>query len=102
MTVSTIILAAGQGTRMRSNLPKVMHHLAGKPLIAYSLRAAAHVGNDLPVIVIGQGADAVRAEVGSRARFVVQVRQLGTGHAVMATESLLSGQSDLVVVLYAD
>ncbi len=102
MTVSTIILAAGQGTRMRSSRPKVLHHLAGKPLIEYSLHAAAHVGNDLPVIVIGQGADAVRAEVGGRARFVVQVRQLGTGHAVMAAESILSGMSDQVVVLFAD
>lgn len=102
MTVSTVILAAGQGTRMRSNLPKVLHRLAGKPLIEYSLRAAATVGTDLPVIVIGQGGDAVRAEVGSRARFAVQVRQLGTGHAVMAAESLLSGQSDLVVVVFAD
>ncbi len=102
MIVSTIILAAGQGTRMRSNLPKVLHRLAGRPLIDYSLRAAAHVGNDIPVVVTGYGADAVRAEVGQRARFVTQVRQLGTAHAVMAAEALLNGQSDLVVVVSAD
>jgi bifunctional UDP-N-acetylglucosamine pyrophosphorylase/glucosamine-1-phosphate N-acetyltransferase len=102
MIVSTIILAAGQGTRMRSNLPKVLHRLAGRPLIDYSLRIAAQIGSDLPVVVAGYGADAVRAEVGTRARFAIQVRQLGTAHAVMTAESLLSGQSDLVVVLSAD
>ena len=102
MTVSTIILAAGQGVRMRSNLPKVLHRMAGKPLIEYSLRAAASIGDDLPVVVVGHGADAVRTAVGQRARFVMQVRQLGTAHAVLAAETLLAGQSDLVVVISAD
>jgi bifunctional UDP-N-acetylglucosamine pyrophosphorylase/glucosamine-1-phosphate N-acetyltransferase len=102
MVVSTVILAAGQGTRMRSSLPKVLHCLAGLPFIEYSLRAAASLGDTLPVVVIGHGADAVRATVGERARFALQVRQLGTAHAVMTAEPLLSGQSDLVVVISAD
>ena len=102
MIVSTVILAAGQGTRMRSNLPKVLHCLAGKPFIEYSLRAAESLGGEMPVVVIGHGADAVRAFVGERARFALQVRQLGTAHAVMMAEPLLAGQSDLVVVINAD
>ncbi len=102
MTVSTVILAAGQGTRMRSSLPKVLHNLAGKPFIEYSLHAATTISDDLPVVVVGYGAEAVRTELGRRARVVIQVRQLGTAHAVMAAEPQLAGQSDLVVVLYAD
>jgi len=102
MVVSTVILAAGQGKRMRSNLPKVLHGLAGLPFIEYSLRAAASLGDTLPVVVVGHGADAVRAAVGGRARYARQVRQLGTAHAVMMAEPLLSGQSDLVVVISAD
>ncbi len=102
MIVSTVILAAGQGKRMRSNLPKVLHCLGGLPLVEYSLRLAAALGDNLPVVVVGHGADAVRAAVGERARFALQVRQLGTAHAVMTAESLLAGQSDLVVVISAD
>lgn len=102
MIVSTVILAAGQGTRMRSSLPKVLHCLAGKPFIEYSLRAAETLGGEMPVVVIGHGADAVRAFVGERARFAHQVRQHGTAHAVMMAEPLLAGRSDLVVVLNAD
>jgi bifunctional UDP-N-acetylglucosamine pyrophosphorylase/glucosamine-1-phosphate N-acetyltransferase len=102
MIVSTVILAAGQGTRMRSNLPKVLHPLAGKPFIEYSLRAAESLGGEAPVVVVGYGADAVRQYVGSRARFVTQARQLGTGHALLTAEPLLSGQTDLVVVISAD
>jgi bifunctional UDP-N-acetylglucosamine pyrophosphorylase / glucosamine-1-phosphate N-acetyltransferase len=102
MIVSTVILAAGQGTRMRSNLPKVLHCLAGKPFIEYSLRAAESLGGEMPVVVIGHGADAVRTFVGDRARFALQMRQHGTAHALMMAEPLLAGQSDLVVVLNAD
>src|SRR5512143_606735 len=102
MIVSTVILAAGQGTRMRSELPKVLHPLAGRPLVEYSLRLAAGVSAELPVVVVGYGADAVRQVVGERARFAVQVRQLGTAHALLSAESLLAGQVDLVLVISAD
>ena len=102
MIVSTVILAAGQGTRMRSELPKVLHPLAGRPLVEYSLRLAAGVSAELPVVVVGYGADAVRQVVGERARFAVQVRQLGTAHALLSAESLLAGQADLVLVISAD
>jgi len=102
MIVSTVILAAGQGTRMRSSLPKVLHCLAGKPFIEYSLLAAESLGGETPIVVVGHGADAVRSYVGERARFAVQVRQHGTAHALLTAEPLLAGQSDLVVVISAD
>ncbi len=102
MIVSTVILAAGQGTRMRSSLPKVLHNLAGKPFIEYSLRAAEALGGESPVVVVGHGADAVRQYVGARARFVTQEQQLGTAHALLMAEPLLAGRADLVVVISAD
>jgi bifunctional UDP-N-acetylglucosamine pyrophosphorylase / glucosamine-1-phosphate N-acetyltransferase len=102
MTIQSIILAAGQGTRMRSNLPKVLHPLLGKPLIYYSLEAAAKVTGTTPVVVIGHGGEEVRKVVGEAARFVLQEPQLGTGHAVQQTRKVLQGQSDQVLVTYAD
>lgn len=99
---SVIILAAGQGTRMRSALPKVLHPLLGKPMIRYSIDSACRLSFDLPVVVVGHGAEEVRAELGAEARFAVQEQQLGTAHAVMAAESILSGHSDLILVFYAD
>lgn len=102
MTLQSIILAAGQGTRMRSNLPKVLHPLLGKPLVYYSLNAAQKVSGITPVMVIGHGGEEVRQVVGGAARFVLQEPQLGTGHAVQQTMRLLQGHSDQVLVTYAD
>ncbi len=102
MKVTALILAAGHGTRMRSKLPKMLHPLAGKPLVMHALENAASVSDDVPVVVVGHGEEAVRQAVGSAARFAVQEQQLGTGHAVMAAEPLLSGHTDLVLVTYAD
>lgn len=102
MNINAVILAAGQGTRMKSNLPKVLHLLAGKPLIDYSLAAVASVCNQTPVVVVGHGAERVTAVLGDRARTVVQEPQLGTAHAVMAAAPLLAGQDGLVLVSYAD
>lgn len=102
MTITAVILAAGQGTRMRSILPKVLHPLGGLPLIEYSLRLAEALTSETPVVVIGHGADLVRSYVGSRARFVVQQPQLGTAHAVQTAEPLIGGQDGLVLVISAD
>ncbi len=102
MKTISIILAAGQGTRMRSNLPKVLHPLGGKPMVQYALRAVAGLSEEAPIVVIGHGAEQVRQTVGEAARFVLQAEQLGTGHAVLAAEGLAAGQSDLVLVTSAD
>jgi len=87
---------------MRSNLPKVLHPLSGKPLIEYSLDAVKGLTASAPVVVIGHGADSVRKTVGEAARFVVQQPQLGTGHAVMSAEQLLREEADLLIVTTAD
>jgi bifunctional UDP-N-acetylglucosamine pyrophosphorylase/glucosamine-1-phosphate N-acetyltransferase len=102
MKLSAVILAAGQGTRMKSNLPKVLHPLLGKPMAWYALEAARQATGCKPVMVIGHGADQVRQVLGEQAEYVLQEPQLGTGHAVMQVEPVLSGKSDLVLVTYAD
>jgi bifunctional UDP-N-acetylglucosamine pyrophosphorylase/glucosamine-1-phosphate N-acetyltransferase len=102
MKITPVILAAGQGTRMKSNLPKVLHPILGKPLAWYALEAVRPVTAELPVMVVGHGADLVRREFADRVRFVTQEQQLGTGHAVMQAETLLRGQTDAVLVTYAD
>jgi bifunctional UDP-N-acetylglucosamine pyrophosphorylase/glucosamine-1-phosphate N-acetyltransferase len=103
MKISAVILAAGQGTRMRSKLPKVLHPLLGQPMAWHALETARQVTGSQPVMVIGHGADAVRQALGPQAAsYVVQEPQLGTGHAVMQAEPLLRDASDLVLVTYAD
>lgn len=102
MRIRSVVLAAGQGTRMRSDQPKVLHPILGKPLVWFALETARQVSGDKPVVVIGHGADAVRAALGSDVEFVLQAQQLGTGHAVMQAAPLLRGKSDLVLVTYAD
>jgi bifunctional UDP-N-acetylglucosamine pyrophosphorylase/glucosamine-1-phosphate N-acetyltransferase len=102
MKITAVILAAGQGTRMKSELPKVLHPVCGMPMIAHSLAAAKAASSETPVVVIGYGAEAVREFLGKKARCVVQDPQLGTGHAVRQAESALRGKTDLVLVTYAD
>jgi bifunctional UDP-N-acetylglucosamine pyrophosphorylase/glucosamine-1-phosphate N-acetyltransferase len=102
MRLSAVILAAGQGTRMKSKLPKVLHPLLGKPMAWYILEAVRQVTHSTPVMVIGHGADLVRRTLGDQAEYVIQQPQLGTGHAVMQAEPLLANKTDLVLVIYAD
>ena len=102
MGLSTIILAAGQGTRMRSDLPKVLQPLAGRPLLSHVLDCAAALGADDVCVVYGHGGDAVRAAIGERGlRWVLQAEQHGTGHAVQVA---MPGTPDdhRVLVLFGD
>jgi bifunctional UDP-N-acetylglucosamine pyrophosphorylase/glucosamine-1-phosphate N-acetyltransferase len=101
MKVRVVLLAAGKGTRMKSRLPKLLHHLSGKPMILHSLESAERVTKELPVIVVGHGSEAVRETVGSRAEFTEQAEQLGTGHALLQTQKTLK-DVDLVLVSNAD
>ncbi len=101
-SVSVIILAAGYGKRMKSSLPKVLHPLGGVPLIEHCLRSAAQVSGQPPVLVIGHGAEQVRAAVGDRARYALQSQQLGTAHAVRMAQSLLEGRAESVLVTAGD
>ncbi len=102
MKIATVLLAAGEGTRMKSNTNKVLHPLLGKPLVWHSLQAVKAVTPEPPVVVVGNGAESVREVVGDAAQFVVQAERLGTGHAVMQAEDVLRGKADLVLVAYAD
>jgi bifunctional UDP-N-acetylglucosamine pyrophosphorylase/glucosamine-1-phosphate N-acetyltransferase len=102
MQTKAVILAAGQGTRMRSELPKVLHPILGKPLAWYALEAARQATQAQPVMVIGHAKDTVRQAFGDSADYVEQEPQLGTGHAVMQAEPLLRDQADLILVTYAD
>jgi bifunctional UDP-N-acetylglucosamine pyrophosphorylase/glucosamine-1-phosphate N-acetyltransferase len=102
MKVTAVLLAAGQGTRMKSNLPKVLHPIAGKPMIWHALESIIGSTTEKPVVVVGHGAEKVTQYLGDSAQTVLQEPQLGTGHAVMQAESLLKGKTDLVVVCYAD
>jgi bifunctional UDP-N-acetylglucosamine pyrophosphorylase/glucosamine-1-phosphate N-acetyltransferase len=100
--ITAVLLAAGQGTRMKSDLPKVLHPVCGQPMVWHALQAVAPVSTQKPVLVVGHGAEAVKAFVGARARYVLQAQRLGTGHAVQQTARLLNGKTDYVIVTYAD
>ena len=102
MKVTAVLLAAGQGTRMKSSLPKVLHPLCGKPLVWHALEALKQAATEKPVVVIGHGADEVKQYLGDSADCVLQEPQLGTGHAALQAESLLKNKTDLVIVTYAD
>jgi bifunctional UDP-N-acetylglucosamine pyrophosphorylase/glucosamine-1-phosphate N-acetyltransferase len=102
MKIAAVILAAGQGTRMKSSLAKVLHPLAGKPMVFYAVQAVQAVCETKPVLVVGVGAEQVQAALGQQVRYVTQGEQLGTGHAVLQTRPVLSGESELVLVTCAD
>jgi bifunctional UDP-N-acetylglucosamine pyrophosphorylase / glucosamine-1-phosphate N-acetyltransferase len=99
-----VVLAAGKGTRMRSARPKVLHALAGRSLIEHVLRAAQPLGSASTVLVVGHGADDVQSALAAwpGLEFVVQSPQLGTGHALLQTETALGGRTGTVVLVYAD
>lgn len=97
-----IILAAGEGTRMKSELPKVLHHICGRPMIAYALDLAASAGVKQPVVVLGHGADAVKPQLPTEVKVVIQAQQAGTGDAVLAAKRALGTSSGDVLILYAD
>jgi bifunctional UDP-N-acetylglucosamine pyrophosphorylase/glucosamine-1-phosphate N-acetyltransferase len=101
MALDIIVLAAGLGKRMRSGLPKVLHPLAGRPLLAHVLDAARALSPRAIIVVHGHGAESVRAAFpGESLAWALQKEQLGTGHAVMQALPLVSAQQ--VVILYGD
>lgn len=102
MTIETIILAAGKGTRMNSSLPKVLHPIAGKPMLAHVLDTAASLDSNRLHVVVGHGAEEVKARFAKDdINWVEQTEQLGTGHAVMQALPFV-GSASPVLVLYGD
>src|SRR5688572_27189173 len=102
---TAIVLAAGQGTRMKSRRAKVLHELCGKPMLHHVLDAALAGGVDDLIVVVGHDGDAVTASLasyGDRARTVIQDRQLGTGHAVGCALPALAADAELAMILCGD
>ncbi|WP_308163674.1 MULTISPECIES: bifunctional UDP-N-acetylglucosamine diphosphorylase/glucosamine-1-phosphate N-acetyltransferase GlmU [unclassified Micromonospora] len=102
---TVVVLAAGEGKRMKSSLPKVLHPLLGRTLLGHVLAAAGPLGADRTVVVVGHGADQVRehlSEVAPGATPVLQERQLGTGHAVRIVLDAVPDASGTVVVINGD
>lgn len=105
MPIALVILAAGQGTRMNSELPKVLHKVAGAPLLIHAMRAGAALEPERTIIVAGHGAEQVTAAARAydeMAEVVVQAEQLGTGHAVAQALPSLVGFQGKVIILYGD
>lgn len=100
---AALILAAGQGTRMKSDLAKVLHEVAGKVMIRYVLEAVQALSPSRIVMVIGHQADAVRRELaGERLEFVLQEERLGTGHAALMARERFTGFTGTILVLNGD
>src|SRR5689334_9273095 len=99
LRLGILILAAGEGTRMRSSLPKVLHLICGRPLLGYVLAVADTLNAATSVIVLAPDTiDQVRAQLGQRYQYAVQAERLGTGHAVLQARDLLREASDDVLV----
>src|SRR6516225_11903386 len=100
--MNIVILAAGMGKRMHSALPKVLHPLAGKPLLSHVIDTARTLSPTRLVVVVGHGGEAVREAVGAPdVQFALQAQQLGTGHALAQALPLLDANVP-TLVLYGD
>lgn len=105
MSMALIVLAAGKGTRMKSDSPKVLHRIAQAPMLWHALRAGQALEPERTVVVAGHGAEAVEAsalDYDPEIRVVIQSEQLGTGHAVRQAEPALQGFDGDAIVLYGD
>lgn len=102
MPLAVVVLAAGQGTRMKSDLPKVLHEAAGRPLVEHVLRAVYPLGPERVVVVTGYKAEEVEATLYTKVQFARQTEQLGTGHALLQTKEVLGDFDGAVMVLNGD
>jgi bifunctional UDP-N-acetylglucosamine pyrophosphorylase/glucosamine-1-phosphate N-acetyltransferase len=102
MSLAVVILAAGQGTRMKSKTQKILHEVGGKPMVQHVFEEAESIADLPPILVVGPGEENVGPLFGDRAAYVVQPEQLGTGHATQMAHPILSGQADQVLVTYGD
>jgi bifunctional UDP-N-acetylglucosamine pyrophosphorylase/glucosamine-1-phosphate N-acetyltransferase len=100
--IAVMILAAGKGTRMKSRLAKVLHPIAGRPMLDYALSTAEALEPERIVTVVGRDADQVRERFDGRATFVLQEPQRGTGHAVLTARDALADFRGDVLILYGD
>lgn len=99
--LKAVILAAGQGTRMKSKLPKVVHRVLGKCMVEHAIAAAYDAGAEEICVVVGHGADVVKSSIKESVTFVMQDKQLGTGHAVRCAKEFI-GTDGETLILFGD
>jgi bifunctional UDP-N-acetylglucosamine pyrophosphorylase / glucosamine-1-phosphate N-acetyltransferase len=102
MQLLSIVLAAGQGKRMKSKLYKVLHPVCGKPMVGHVMDVLEKIQVNRTVVIVGHGAEAVSSYLGDRAEYALQAQQLGTGHAVLQAASLLSNEAGTTIVICGD
>lgn len=102
MNILGIVLAAGQGKRMKSKLYKVLHRVCGKPMVGHVVSTLENINASRIVTVVGHGADSVKSYLGSRVEYALQEQQLGTGHAVLQAKDQLGGENGLTIVICGD
>lgn len=102
MNTIGIVLAAGQGKRMKSKLYKVLHPVCGKPMVGHVMSVLEKLETRYNVVIVGHGAEAVQTYLGDRAEYVLQAQQLGTGHAVLQAQALLGAQEGIAIVVCGD
>ena len=102
MTVAAVVLAAGKGTRMKSDIPKVIHPICGRPMVSHVVNSLRKAGVGRIIVVIGPDSEQIKATLGSDVEYVVQREQLGTGHAVMQTQATLKNHSGSLLVIHGD
>ena len=100
--IITVVMAAGKGTRMKSNKSKLVHKIYEKELVTRVIDLAEEIGSDEIIAVVGHQREHVQAVIGNRAKYAIQEELLGTGHALMQAAPLLEGKKGKVVILYGD
>ena len=99
--LKSLILAAGKGTRMKSDLPKVVHKCNGEPMVHYVIEASKEAGAEAVCVIVGYKADEVKAAIREDVSYVMQTEQLGTGHAVKCAKDFI-GEEGNVIILCGD
>jgi bifunctional UDP-N-acetylglucosamine pyrophosphorylase/glucosamine-1-phosphate N-acetyltransferase len=102
-SIAVVILAAGKGTRMNSDLPKVLHKICGKPMVEYVIKTAGQLKAERIILVVGHKWEQAKDLIDRyKVEFAIQMEQFGTGHAVLQTQKLLSDFDGDVLILYGD
>ena len=99
--VKILILAAGLGKRMQSPTPKVLSGVNGKPMVRHLVESIKEVSKEKPIVIVGYGTEAIKTELGDSCSYVLQERQLGTGHAVASAQDACQ-DAEHIIVLYGD
>jgi bifunctional UDP-N-acetylglucosamine pyrophosphorylase/glucosamine-1-phosphate N-acetyltransferase len=102
LNIMAIVLAAGQGKRMKSKLYKVMHPVGGKPMVGHVVDTLHQIQVSRTFVIVGFGAEAVQGYLGDRVEYALQEQQLGTGHAVLQAKEALVGQEGITIVICGD